>query len=109
MKRQVPRAGLRRRRWSGLAVSDPASRPERDTPRREYWFGEFTLDLDAGLLRRGAQEVALRSKPFEVLVFLVEHHGRLVTKTALLEAVWPDAAVTDNSLAQCLLEIRRAL
>src|SRR5207248_8937961 len=48
-------------------------------------------------------------KAFEILAYLVEHHGRLVTKTALIEAVWPDAAITDNSLAQCLLEIRRAL
>lgn len=90
-------------------MRDSASQPERESSRRQYCFGEFTLDLDAGLLRRGAQEVTLRSKPFEVLVYLVEHHGRLVTKDALLEAVWPDAAVTDNSLAQCLLEIRRAL
>ena len=30
-----------------------------------------------------------------------------MTKTELIEAIWPDAAVTDNSLAQCLLEIRR--
>ncbi|MGH9629484.1 MAG: winged helix-turn-helix domain-containing protein, partial [Bryobacteraceae bacterium] len=90
-------------------MRDPASPPEKEPSRRQYWFGEFTLDLDAGLLRRGAQEVTLRSKPFEVLVYLVEHHGRLVPKTALLDAVWPDAVVTDNSLAQCLLEIRRAL
>jgi DNA-binding winged helix-turn-helix (wHTH) protein len=51
----------------------------------------------------------LSPKAFEVLAYLVEHHGRLVTKTALIEAVWPDTAITDNSLAQRLLEIRRAL
>ena len=39
----------------------------------------------------------------------MDHRGRLVTKTALIGAVWPDAAITDNSLAQCLVEIRRAL
>jgi Tol biopolymer transport system component len=32
-----------------------------------------------------------------------------VTKAALMQAIWPDTAVTDNSLARCLLEIRRAL
>jgi Tol biopolymer transport system component/DNA-binding winged helix-turn-helix (wHTH) protein len=67
------------------------------------------LDLETGFLQRGGEEVTLPPKPFEVLAFLVEHHGRLVTKTALIEAVWPDAAITDNSLAQCLVEIRRAL
>jgi Tol biopolymer transport system component/DNA-binding winged helix-turn-helix (wHTH) protein len=67
------------------------------------------LDLCAGFLRRGAEDVALRPKPFEVLVYLVEHHGRLVTKGELTAAVWPDVAVMDNTLAQCLVEIRRAL
>jgi DNA-binding winged helix-turn-helix (wHTH) protein len=67
------------------------------------------LDLDSGFLRRGGEEVTLPPKPFEVLAFLVDHHGRVVTKAALIEAVWPDTAITDNSLAQCLVEIRRAL
>jgi DNA-binding winged helix-turn-helix (wHTH) protein/Tol biopolymer transport system component len=74
-----------------------------------YRFGTFTLDLDRGFLRREDEEVALRPKAFEILTYLIERHGRLVTKTELIEATWPDAAVTDNSLAQCLLEIRRAL
>lgn len=77
--------------------------------RRQYSFGEFTLDLDGGFLRRSGEEVALRPKSLEVLTYLVEHHGRLVTKAVLIEAVWPDTAVADNSLPQCLVEIRRAL
>jgi DNA-binding winged helix-turn-helix (wHTH) protein/Tol biopolymer transport system component len=67
------------------------------------------LDLDRGALLRGGEEVPLRPKPFEVLVYLVERHGRLVTKAQLTEAVWPDTAVMDNSLAQCLVDVRRAL
>jgi DNA-binding winged helix-turn-helix (wHTH) protein len=80
-----------------------------DTRHREYRFGDFILDLDGGFLRRGADEVTLRPKVFDALTYLIERHGRLVTKTELIEAIWPDAAVTDNSLAQCLLEIRRAM
>ena len=76
---------------------------------REYSFGPFTLNVDAAYLRRGSDEIPLRPKAFAVLAHLVEHHGRLVTKSELIDAVWPDAAVTDNSLAQCLLEVRRAL
>ena len=76
---------------------------------RQYCFAEFTLDLDEGFLRRGGEEVTLSPKAFEVLAYVVEHHGRLVTKAALIEAVWPDTAITDNSLAQRLMEIRRAL
>src|SRR5262249_42437070 len=77
--------------------------------RRLYIFGVFTLDLDGGFLRRGGEEVPLRPKVFETLAYLVEHHGRVVSKAALIEAVWPNTAITDNSLPQCILEIRRAL
>src|ERR1039457_482073 len=84
-----------------------AGRSERHV--RQYRFGDYKLDLEGGFLRRGDEEVALRAKSFEVLTYLVERHGRLVTKTELIEGVWRDAAVTDNSLAQCLVEIRRAL
>jgi DNA-binding winged helix-turn-helix (wHTH) protein len=77
--------------------------------RRQYRFSCFLLDLDSGFLRRDGQEVPLRPKSFEVLTHLVLRHGKLVSRDDLVEAVWPNAAVTDNSLAQCLFEIRRAL
>jgi DNA-binding winged helix-turn-helix (wHTH) protein/Tol biopolymer transport system component len=80
-----------------------------ETRRRQYRFGPFLLDLEAGFLRRDGDEVMLRPKAFEVLARLVVHHGKLVSKNELVQAVWPDAAVTDNSLAQCLSEVRRAL
>ena len=78
-------------------------------PRRDRSFGDFTIDVEHRVLRRGGQEVTLRSKSFDVLACLVDHHGRLVTKAELMEAVWPDTAVTENSLAQCIVEIRRVL
>ena len=86
--------------------------PERkssDRRRRQYRIGEFTLDLDKGFLRRATEEIALRPKTFEVLTYLVQRPGCLVTKNELIEAVWPDTAITDNSLAQCLSELRKAM
>src|SRR2546425_624034 len=72
-------------------------------------FDGFTLDVDRGCLLRGAQEIKLRPKPFEALKYLVENPGRLISKAELIEKIWPDAAVTDDSLVQCLIEVRRAL
>ena len=89
-----------------MSSTDPRSEQR---PRRRYSFGEFTLDLDRGVLTRGGEEVPLRPKSFEALTYLIEHHGQLVAKSTLIEAVWPDTAVGDNSLAQCLFDIRRAL
>lgn len=74
-----------------------------------YRFGEFTLDLDREALVQNGQEIRLRPKCYQVLKVLVEHHGRLVTKEQLHEAVWAPAVVGDDSLAHCLIEIRRAL
>ena len=74
-----------------------------------YSFDQFTLDLTRGSLRRGAEEIKLRPKSFEVLKYLTENGGRLISKDELIEAVWLETAVTDESLVQCLKDIRRAL
>ena len=92
--------------WYALSSAEPTAI---EKPRRQYGFGDYILDLESGFLRRGGEEVTLRPKSFEVLAHLVQHHGRLVSKAELIEAVWPDIAITDNSLAQCLVEIRRVL
>jgi Tfp pilus assembly protein PilF len=79
------------------------------TTHSTYEFGDFTLDLDRETLFRGEREVRLRPKCFKVLRTLVENEGRLVTKSRLHSAAWPTSVVTDDSLAHCIIEIRRAL
>jgi len=74
-----------------------------------YQFGEFTLDVARGCVLKVAEEIKLRPKVYETLKYLVEHPGRLIGKQELMQAVWPDAFVTDDSLVQCTLELRRAL
>jgi len=74
-----------------------------------YSFNEFTLDLTRGCLFRNGEEIKLRPKSFDTLRHLVENSGRLISKNELIEAVWPGTAVTDDSLVQCLIEVRRAL
>ncbi len=75
----------------------------------QYRFGEFNLDLVRGCLIRAGTEIKIRPKVYEALKFLVQHAGQLVTKRELMEAVWPGSFVTDDSLVQCALELRRAL
>ena len=53
--------------------------------------------------------IRLRPRTYDVLVHLVTHAGRVVGKSELMESVWKDVAVTDDSLVQSLMEIRRAL
>jgi predicted ATPase/DNA-binding winged helix-turn-helix (wHTH) protein len=74
-----------------------------------YCFGEFTLDVSRGSLVKDGEEIKLRPKLYETLKYLVENPGRLISKQELMQAVWPDAFVTDDSLVQCTVELRRAL
>jgi DNA-binding winged helix-turn-helix (wHTH) protein/TolB-like protein/tetratricopeptide (TPR) repeat protein len=74
-----------------------------------HFFDEFALDLTRGCLQRGHQEIKLRPKSFEVLKYLVQNCGRLISKDELISAIWVDASVTDDSLVQCLKDIRHAL
>ena len=67
------------------------------------------LDTRRQLLLRGNETVRLRPRTYDVLLHLVRNAGRLITKQELIEVVWKDVAVTDDSLVQCLMEIRRAL
>ena len=74
-----------------------------------YQFAEFTLDVARGCVLKAGEEIKLRPKVYETLKYLVENPGRLIGKQELMKAVWPDAFVTDDSLVQCTLELRRAL
>ena len=74
-----------------------------------YSFDEFKLDLTRGALFRGDDELKLRPKSFDVLKYFAENSGRLISKDELIEAVWRETAVTDDSLVQCLKDIRHAL
>jgi len=76
---------------------------------RTLRFDRFTLDLTRGRLWAGGREIDLRPKTFEVLRHLAENAGRLVPKQELFVAIWPDVAVTDDSLVQCIRELRDRL
>jgi DNA-binding winged helix-turn-helix (wHTH) protein len=74
-----------------------------------YQFGEFKLDAARGCVLKAGEEIKLRPKVYEALKFLIENPGRLMSKKEMIEAVWPDSFVTDDSLVQCMVELRRAL
>jgi DNA-binding winged helix-turn-helix (wHTH) protein/tetratricopeptide (TPR) repeat protein len=72
-------------------------------------FEGFTVDLDRLCLHGPSGRLELRRKSFDVLRYLVEHAGRVVPKEEMMNAVWPDAIVGDESLTQCISEVRRVL
>jgi DNA-binding winged helix-turn-helix (wHTH) protein len=66
-------------------------------------FGSESLRDEAG------SSIDLRPQAFAVLRYMSENANRLVTKDELMQVVWPGVVVTDDSLVQCIHEIRRAL
>jgi len=79
------------------------------TSDRVYRFGDFTLDPAGHRLLRNDVEILIPPKAFDTLLFLVEHPDRLIRKQELLDAVWPDVSVSENTLSQRIKEIRAAL
>src|SRR5947208_11278535 len=75
----------------------------------QWRFADFRLDPDNACLWRGTQAIALTPKAFDVLHYLVTHADRLVTKATLLDAVWPELAISDAVMRIAIGELRRAL
>src|SRR6188508_2293221 len=74
-----------------------------------HLFEDFDLDLTRGSLVQSDEVVHLRPQTYEVLKYLVEHRGQLISKDKLIEDVWQGRAVTDSSLGKCIEEVRAAL
>ena len=74
-----------------------------------FRFGPFLADRHGYRVTRDGKIVPLTPKLLDLLLHLLDHAGSLVTKEALLDALWPGANVTDNALAQAVSELRDAL
>jgi DNA-binding winged helix-turn-helix (wHTH) protein/TolB-like protein/Flp pilus assembly protein TadD len=72
-------------------------------------FGDAQFDSLSGILKVQGRDFRLRPQTSAVLAHLLAHAGEIVSKDDLQNAVWSDAVVTENSLSQCISEIRQAL
>jgi DNA-binding NarL/FixJ family response regulator/DNA-binding winged helix-turn-helix (wHTH) protein len=82
-----------------------ASRPKAT----RYQFDNYLLDTTRRELERDGMPIPLEPKVYQVLVYLLEHADRLVTRDELLQHVWPEMFVQDAVLARCIRAIRQAL
>lgn len=72
-------------------------------------FGPFRLNSAERLLLRAGQQVSLTPKAFDLLVYLVDRAGRLVTKQELMNALWPSSFVEEANLTFTVSALRKAL
>lgn len=74
-----------------------------------YRFGDISVDTLRAEICRAGEHVPLRHQSFDVLVYLLQRPGRVVTKNEILDAIWGDRVVTEGSLKHCLMEVRAAI
>jgi DNA-binding winged helix-turn-helix (wHTH) protein len=77
--------------------------------RVSYRFDDFALDTGTRRLMRGATEIHLSPKAFDLLRILVVNCARVAPKAELIDALWPDTHVLETNLASLVAEIRQAL
>jgi tetratricopeptide (TPR) repeat protein len=77
--------------------------------REVYEFGDYTFDVGERRFTKDGIAIDLPPKTFDVLTVLVRNGGRLVRKSELLAAVWPDSFVEEGILAVHISQLRRIL
>lgn len=85
--------------------------PQTNQAGRIVRFGIFEVDLAAGELRKSGARVRLQEQPFQVLAYLLQHPGEIVTREELRQKLWPaDTFVDfDHSLNTAVNKVREAL
>ena len=77
--------------------------------KRTICFAEFELDTAHRRLMREGEQVVLNPKAFDLLVFLAENRGRVVTKDEILDGVWDGQFVEEANLTVQMSTLRKAL
>jgi TolB-like protein len=84
-------------------------RPGRRSAEVQYLFGEYALDPDRRELTRNAEAVAIGPKVFDLLLYLVQNREHVVSKDALLDAVWAGRIVSESTLTSHINTVRKAI
>ena len=79
------------------------------TSQEPFWVGEWYVDPDSGRLLREGVEVRLEPKVMQVLVFLAQHSGKVVSRASLEDVVWAGMVVGYDALSGSIIKLRKAL
>jgi TolB-like protein len=75
----------------------------------QYVFGDYALDPDRRELTRHSEAVAIGPKVFDLLLFLVKNRDHVVSKDAVLDAVWVGRIVSESTLTSHINAVRKAI
>lgn len=74
-----------------------------------WTVGPWRIDARTGELRHGNESLRVEPKVAEVLVYLAQRAGQVVSRDELLTALWPRVVVGDDALTQSIIKLRKAL
>src|SRR5687767_7700598 len=74
-----------------------------------WQIGEWRVEPSVNEIGRDGEAVRIEPKVMEVLAFLADRAGQVVSREELLSAVWPGAVVGDDTLSQAVIKLRKAL
>src|ERR1044071_2452077 len=74
-----------------------------------YHFDDVTVERERFVIKKSGALRSLTPRAFDVLLYLIEHRGRVVEKQEIFEHVWKETFVTDNALSRSIKEIRQTI
>jgi DNA-binding winged helix-turn-helix (wHTH) protein len=87
----------------------PGALPHTEAPSDLYRFNGCELNARSRELLRDGRVVPVEQRAFNMLVYLIEHRDRAVSKDELQEAIWPRMILTESALTRCVMKARRAV
>ncbi len=74
-----------------------------------FRIGDIEIDEARRQIRRGGRSIPVEPKVFDLILYLIRHRERVVSKHELLDALWPDQDVFEGALSVCVHRARNAL
>ena len=74
-----------------------------------YRFDDFVVDPETWRLSRSGQEIHLEPIVLNLLIYLIAHRDRLVTREELMDTVWGDTVISESAVSQAVARVRKAL
>ena len=75
----------------------------------QFLFSDYTLDTDRRELRRGTEAIPVEPQVLDLLIFLLQNRGRVVTKNDLIASVWGGRIVSESALTSRITSVRKAI
>lgn len=87
-------------------MSEPSNTPNKSMA---YRFGEFELNAALGELHKSGEVVDVQKRVLDLLLFLVQHRDRTLSKDELQDGVWPGTVISETALTRAVMKARRAV